>query len=141
MVSNLRGSRSRLATLVAAAASVGPTAVPSTNEMAQDRCPTQWLTAATAKAVAMTSSTARVPMERASRRNPVGDDVTAASNTNSGSRPSSTTSGCRETSGTNGRKPMINPAKTNTTAAGMPARRKTATAVTVTEARQRMMRI
>lgn len=45
--------------------------------MGQDRWPSQCATAATANAVAMTSSTASVPIERASRRNPVGDDVTA----------------------------------------------------------------
>ena len=37
MVSSRRGRRNLLATLVAAAASVGPTAVPSTNATAQER--------------------------------------------------------------------------------------------------------
>ena len=93
MVSNRRGSRNRRATLVAAAASVGPTAVPRTNATAQDRWPIQWAAAAVAMAVATTSNTASVPIDRASRRNPVGDDVTAASKTSSGSSPSSTTFG------------------------------------------------
>ena len=75
MVSNRRGSRNRRATLVAAAASVGPTAVPSTNATAQDRWPSQWAAAAVAMAVATTSNTASVPIDRASRRNPVGEDV------------------------------------------------------------------
>ena len=79
IVSNRRGSRNRRATLVAAAASVGPTAVPSTKATAQDRWPIQWAAAAVAMAVATTSNTASVPIDRASRRNPVGEDVTAAS--------------------------------------------------------------
>ncbi len=92
-------------------------------------------------AVATTSSTASVPMDRASRRNPVGDDVTAASKTSSGSNPSSTTSGWRDTSGTNGRNPMIRPATTSTTGAGIPTWRRMATAVKVTDATQSTMRI
>ncbi len=71
----------------------------------------------------------------------MGDDVTAASNTSSGSSPRRTTSGWSETSGTNGRNPMISPATTSTTGAGIPTRRRTATAVTVTAATQRTMRI
>ena len=69
--------------------------------------------------------------------NAVGDDVTAASNTSRGSRPSNTTSGWRETSGTNGRNPIIRPATTSTTGAGTPVRRSTATANRVNAATPR----
>src|SRR5437763_8522033 len=104
--------------LVAAAASVGPTAVPSTNAIAHGRCPTQCATAATPSAVATTSPTASKPIERALRTNAVAEDVAAASNTSSGSRPSSTTGGCSDASGTNGRKPITSPATTKTAAVG-----------------------
>ena len=118
----------------------GPDRCTEYNAIGHDRWPAQWATAATPKAVATTSRTARAPMERASRENPVGEDVTAASKTSSGSSPSNTTSGSSETSGTNGRNPMTNPATTSTTGAGIPTWRRTATATRVTAATQRMMR-
>ena len=74
MVSSRRGSPSRRATLVAAAASVGPTAVPSTKDIAHDRCPIQWATAATPgrrghhQADGEQSDRARVAHERGGRR-------------------------------------------------------------------------
>ena len=134
MATSRLGMPSLRAMLVAAAASVGPTAVPSTNAIGHDRCPTQCATAATATAVATTSSTASTPIERALRENAVGEEVIAASYTSSGSRPSRTTSGCSETSGTNGRNPMIRPATTSTTGGGISARRPAATANRVTAA-------
>ena len=137
IVTSRRGRPSRRAMLVAAAASVGPTAVPSTNAMGQDRWPSQCATAATLSAVTITSRTASTPIIGASRENAVGEEVTAASKTSSGSSPSRTSSGFSDTSGTNGRKPMTRPATTSVTGAGMPARRSTVTAPSVTVATAR----
>jgi hypothetical protein len=79
IVASCRGRPILLAMLVAADASVGPTAVPSTNATGQDRWPTQCTTAATPRAVAATSRTASSPIDRALRKNAVGEEVTAAS--------------------------------------------------------------
>ena len=102
MVSTRLGSPSLRATPVAAAASVGQTAVPSTNAIGQDRSPSQCANAATPAAVATTSATASAPIVRALRIKAVGEEVAELWKMSSGSRPRRTTWGWSVRSGANG---------------------------------------